>query len=228
MKFTPQALGGLDFKTARQVLRYLRALDTTASMRGEPGADVDLDAFREHTGVEFQVLEPILLRQGFIRKVRERNEGSCYTLTDLGFQIAKASLLKRLSRQQIDELFEEVNSRITEVEEDDRFLYGFEFIAVFGSFLRQQPDYGDINFAALMSIKPKFKEWSASERSKHHLKYFPADYRDETPWILGRERAVQHLRGRRQRIELIQITDFVDLLKTNPALEYRVLIDHLK
>src|SRR5258708_19738009 len=112
MKFTPQALGGLDFKTARQVLRYLRALDTTASMRGETGADVDLDAFREHTGVEFQVLEPILLRQGFIRKVRERNEGRCYPLTDLGFPIPKPTLLKHLHRDQMYHLFTALNSPI--------------------------------------------------------------------------------------------------------------------
>jgi len=228
MKFTPEDLGGLDFKTARKVLRYLRALDAIASKQGETGADVDLDTFKEHTGIEFHAIEPILIRQGFIRKVRESNDGICYTVTDLGFQIARANLLKRISREQIDELFKEVNCRITEVEQDDRFLYGFEFLAVFGSFLRQQPDYGDINFAALMHIKPKFKDWSTGERSKHHLRYFSADFRDETPWILGRERAVQHVRGRRQRIELMHITDFVELLKTNPALEYRVLIDHLK
>ena len=35
MKFTPQALGGLDFKTARQVLRYLRALDTMLEVLSE-------------------------------------------------------------------------------------------------------------------------------------------------------------------------------------------------
>ncbi len=226
MKFTPEALGGLDFQTARKVLRYLRALET--SSQGESGGDIDLDTFKEHTRTEFPALEPILIRQGFIRKVGESSQGLCYIVTDLGLQLAKANPLKRVSRQQIDELFAEVNLRITEVEQDDRFLYGFEFLAVFGSFLRQQPDYGDINFAALIHIKPKFKEWSTDKRSEHHLRHFPADYRDTTPWILGRDRVVQHVRARRQRIDFIHIADFVDLLKTNPALEYRVLIDRLE
>src|SRR5438128_5760401 len=107
MKFTPEALGGLDFQTARKVLRYLRALE--ASNQDDSGADIDLDTFKEHTGTEFPALAPILIRQGFIRKVGESNESLCYAVTDLGLQLAKANPLKRVSRQQIDELFEEVN-----------------------------------------------------------------------------------------------------------------------
>jgi hypothetical protein len=228
MKFTPEDLGGLEFKTARRAVRYLRALDTVASNQGEPGADVDLIAFKGKTGLDFDAVEPILLRQGYIQRITERNRGNCYTVTDLGYRLTKTALAKRLYRQEIDSLFEDVNLRVAEVQQDNRFLYWFTNLIVFGSFLRQQLDYGDIDLTARLQIKPKFREWSNNERSEHHLRYFPADYRDTLPYLLGRERALRHVIARRKRIDFIEISQFMDLLETNPTLDYRVLIGRLE
>lgn len=77
-----------------------------------------------------------------------------YELTAAGIRMANVSLLKRISRARADQLVAELLDRADALNARDDLLYRITKIDVFGSYLTDEPDLGDIDLV----VDRKFKD----------------------------------------------------------------------
>jgi predicted nucleotidyltransferase/predicted transcriptional regulator len=74
-------------------------------------------------------------------------DGASYSLTDLGMQLSNASFAKRISRAKAEELVKAVLARIDAINSRDELTHRVAAVKVFGSYLNDTPDLGDIDLA---------------------------------------------------------------------------------
>jgi hypothetical protein len=94
---------------------------------------------------------------GFVTRDRAREDHKSavpwYILSDLGWDIVRASATRRIARSTAQVALTEFVERVHVVNADQRFLYKVRSAAVFGSYLGTREDLGDIDVA--VDLQPK-------------------------------------------------------------------------
>lgn len=201
MKFSPEVLAGLDPGLARKALKFLTRID-----HGGEGTTVDEEAFRRATGCKFRSITQTLIPLGFIRK-----DGGRYAGTDLGVRLVKAQILPRISRAKLEVLLTNFVARTVEADQDARFLYRFETIAVFGSYLRRdEHDFGDLDLAVSTGLKPEFGSLDDDLLKRRHLSHFPADERCHWRWG-PKNGSFASQKGGKRRLDFIRFDELLEM-----------------
>jgi len=159
-----------------------------------------------------------LIRHGLI----ESHAGQCH-LTDAGRKLRTRKFVPPLPRAAADALLADVVRRVNHVNADDRFVSGFTFLGVFGSYLDpSRTELGDLDLFFELGLKPN---WSAaldvaenpsaihSRMREHHLRHFPRDdYRAGAVFMGMRRRPVMFVRNRRPHVSMHGRADYVWLV----------------
>ena len=142
-------IGGYPIKSIRDFLRK----------RGEWSISAELlsDYFKinqRDAGKLFRCL----LKEGFLEVDCESTNGSrvIAAISDKGLRLRSARLLKPFSREQGEKLLSEFLERVREVNSSDDFLEEITKVSVFGSYLTDAPDLGDLDLCVETKIKDKF------------------------------------------------------------------------
>ena len=88
-----------------------------------------------------------LVKAGFLEKKKPGRSPARYTPTRLGTSLIAAKLLKRISRAKADELVGQLLARVREINANDELVYFIEEVQVFGSYLSDTDDLGDVDIA---------------------------------------------------------------------------------
>jgi predicted nucleotidyltransferase len=132
-------------------------------------------------------------------------------VTDLGVRLVKAQILPRISRAKLEVLLTNFVARAVEADQDARFLYRFETIAVFGSYLRRdEHDFGDLDLAVSTGLKPEFDSLDDDLLTRRHLSHFPADERCHWRWA-AHKRLLRSAKGGKRRLDFISFDELLEL-----------------
>lgn len=150
-----------------------------------------------------------LVAEGFVEP-DPRPGRECYRVTIKGGALAGASALRPIQRQKATQLLEEVVARAKEINADDRELYRVSKLWVFGSYLTEVEELGDLDIAVELTRKddewPQMPdgEWRYSEVvppprgwSRSHLAILG--------WPI--ESVTRRLKGQRRHLSLHPHTD---------------------
>jgi len=92
-----------------------------------------------------------LLKNNLIARVQDSHASSDhYELTEQGRRLANAVLLKRINREKADELIKQLIARATEVNARAELTHWVQSLRVFGSYVSDRPDLGDIDVAVTL------------------------------------------------------------------------------
>jgi predicted nucleotidyltransferase len=102
-----------------------------------------------------------LIDNGYIISEKTRGvfvrNGDCletsYTITDKGRELCRARCVKRMNKAQADKLFNGILERIKEVNDNPYYLYKVKDIVLFGSYITDKEDFGDIDIAFDLQFK---------------------------------------------------------------------------
>jgi predicted nucleotidyltransferase len=90
-----------------------------------------------------------------------------YSRGEQGLRLANASLLKPISRAKANSLVEGFLTRVMKVNATAELLYAVSDVRVFGSYLQDQDDLGDIDLAVLFREKRKQGiDWTVQLQSR--------------------------------------------------------------
>ncbi|PDT87745.1 hypothetical protein CO669_22975 [Bradyrhizobium sp. Y36] len=89
-----------------------------------------------------------LLREGYIEKdVTAKQEPARLVVSDLGIQLCNAKFVRRISRAEAERLVAELLERVKQVNERDELTHRITSVRVFGSYLGDNSDLGDVDLA---------------------------------------------------------------------------------
>jgi len=97
-----------------------------------------------------------LLAQGLVEVAFESARERCYALTMDGTALALASASRPIKRKTADRLLAELLRRAKEINGDPGYAHYVAKVFVFGSYLTDRPDLGDVDVA--VEIAPKFAD----------------------------------------------------------------------
>ena len=103
---------------------------------------------------DYNKIVNILIDNGYIIKERSivclnglESFSVPYTMTEKGRELSRAKCGNRMNRSQADKLFNEILERVKEVNDNPYYLYKINNIALFGSYITDKKDLGDIDIA---------------------------------------------------------------------------------
>jgi predicted nucleotidyltransferase len=135
-----QTIAGLPAVQVRNFLRWARVNEVSARQ-----VSARLGASR----AEAATILAELKKNGFVER-----KGRGWEVSDLGCRLCAAKAIKPLSRAQAEDLVAEVLRRVEIIREEEQFLYEVERLGVFGSYLSDVSDLGDVDLAVKMRRKP--------------------------------------------------------------------------
>ena len=100
------------------------------------------------------------------------NEDMRFVLTDTGLSLRAATATKRFKRARADKAIAKMLGVAAEVNADPIFLYDVAWIAVYGSYITDEPDLGDIDLA--IEFKGRWKGTDANRETR--LKAFVVEF----------------------------------------------------
>jgi|GEM_PF-6799642 len=119
-----------------------------------------------------------LLGYELIREVGRESDGRMvYRVTDEGHATGMKSLVPRMNRAAADALLEEVLARVASINSDDELLHYVTEVRVFGSYLTDSDDLGDLDVAIKMERRRIEGEWvkaaqALADKSGRTLSFF--------------------------------------------------------
>ncbi len=119
----------------------------------------DITKFLKVSDLEAKRLAGLLGRKGllkFDRKATAILGEPIWEVTLDGRRMASAKAFKPISRQKAEDILGKLLKRIEEVRNDDEIIYEVEQVTVFGSYLANTPDLGDIDLVVDVRAKTKF------------------------------------------------------------------------
>lgn len=158
------------------------------------------------TPAEAQSILAELVEAGYV----EPEGGQRFRLTLQGGALAAANALKPISRKRAEELVTEVAQRASEINEDEQELYRVSKLWVFGSYLSNAPELGDVDIAFQLDRKDSWLPMPDGEHAYAEGKPPPKSWRGllhKMEW--PRESVLRRLKAKRMHISLHPHTDEV-------------------
>jgi len=140
--------------------------------------------------------------------------GQYFRLTLRGGALAEASALKPVQRRKADELVAEAVERAKQINADDRELYQVSRLWVFGSYLTDAEELGDVDLAFELSRKGEWPPSPHGERLYSKTVPLPKGWSRSPLEVMAwpHEAVVRRLKGKRRHLSLHPSTD--DVLTT--------------
>jgi predicted nucleotidyltransferase len=125
--------------------------------------------------------------EGYLEKRLDHKNNYLWFTTPEGNTLARASAAKKYTRATADRNYKEFLGRVEEVNKDDKFLFQVTKVAVFGSYLSDDPTVSDIDIFVWLDRKDKFLDnfetikQARTKRMKAEGRHFPT-YREAIGW----------------------------------------------
>ena len=187
------------------------------------------DAFR-YSPERASELATALETAGFVMRDRAREEElnsavPWYTVSDLGWTVARASAARRITRTTAQAALAEFVERVHAVNANHRYLYDVKSAIVFGSYLEACEDLGDVDVA--VDLQPRVsmdKEGKWIEVFREHAwksgRSF-STFEAEVDW--PRQEILFVLKSRKRSISIQSWFSFVEMAAT-PGFRFQVLL----
>ncbi|SHL55185.1 hypothetical protein [Bradyrhizobium lablabi] len=107
--------------------------------------------FFKVSGNRRQEIEQALLSAGY--SSQHKSDKTRYLVTPLGRQLCNAKFVSRISREQAETLVRSFQARVANINERDELTHRVTGVRVFGSYITDRADLGDIDFA--VAIEPR-------------------------------------------------------------------------
>lgn len=174
--------------------------------------------FAEHLTGGNRVKAELVL-DGLIRSklaIHDQEYSGSYKLTDSGISLRAANATKRFKRERADRAVSKLLEIARTINADPIFLHDVEAIAIFGSYLTDQPDLGDVDAAYklkgrwLMDPELPGRETTdlATRKERFERVYPPPDsFYDKWFWRLWPETYTKRLLRTDPGIKLIELCE---------------------
>ncbi len=150
--------------TKGQLICGLPALKVRYLLRASAGAlRISRLMMRGYSKAKAHKLVHGLVEGGFVVRDSTRKEDDpCYEATDLGWDLIRASAAKRIKRKTAEKALTDFMIRVHEVNGNPHFLIRIVNVVLFGSYLDDVPDLGDLdlayNWERKIKDRPEFKK----------------------------------------------------------------------
>jgi predicted nucleotidyltransferase len=111
------------------------------------------------------LIEALLAHELICEEGREGDGRIVYRVTDEGHATGMKSLIPRMSRAAAEALLEEVLVRVARINSDGEFLHYVTEARVFGSYLTESEDLGDLDLAIKLERRQVEGEWVTAARA---------------------------------------------------------------
>jgi len=91
--------------------------------------------------------------QGLIKESHRQNGYTLFDLTDYGMRSANASAAKPINRRTAERILSEFMERVNKVNATPEYLYRVDGVILFGSFVSDVEQLGDVNVAVYLGVK---------------------------------------------------------------------------
>ena len=147
-------------------------------------------------------------------------DDSHYPVTDVGQEFARASALKRISREKANALAADFMKRVEEVNEGKHgFPHRIKTVVVFGSFQTDNETLGDVDFAVeLINLYEDREKQEAAEGARHKGRTF-SNMIDSMCWS---QTEVKRFLKNKQRISIQEWPNFL-AMNTPKDFSFKVL-----
>lgn len=223
-----QLIAGYPAFKIRHLLRYVRLREAVTSrflayvLKIEKQEDAEL-------------LAANLSQLGFLNQLKKTpvgysSENAWYEITELGISLANASAAPRIKRRTAERLVEDLMDRVNQVNANERYVYRVSAVVVFGSFISDRGDLGDVDIA--IELSPRISDQNAFTKmctSKIVEAYEEGRaFRNITDEVLWPRNEVRlFLRNRRRGLSLRDIGE-LQALAEGRHFKYRILLGNKK
>jgi hypothetical protein len=148
-----QSLEGCSLLEIRNILRAIGSADSSFSTEFVAtrlqGSRLNRAVPTAETGRRAKRLMDGLIVSGLAKVDEEARKPArdWFVLTEAGMSLRSATAMKRLSRERADAALPKLLTVVQRINEDPIFLHDIVWVAVFGSYLGNEPDLGDIDVA---------------------------------------------------------------------------------
>ncbi len=119
--------------------------------------------FFKVSGGRKQEIEEALVRAGYVAP--HESDKPRYLITPLGLQLCNARFIPRISREKAEALLQSFLARVASINERDEFTHKVTGVRVFGSYLTDKADLGDIDLAVAIEARRKSHVNESMERA---------------------------------------------------------------
>jgi len=164
-----------------------------------------------------------LIREGYVVRNGKRDDETAFEFTDLGRSLVRASGARRITRTTAAEALQAFMARVKTVNENPRFLYTVSAVVVFGSYLKNVGELGDLDLA----VQLKSRIANAEQRVTKELEYARSSGRsfsrfiDQLTW--AHDEVMLALKARKRTISVQPWSSFVGMEKDSDF-RYNVLL----
>jgi hypothetical protein len=110
------------------------------------------------------LIEALIAHELICEESRESNGRIVYRVTDKGHATGMKNLVSRMSRTAAEALLQEALERIARINSDAELLHYVTEVRVFGSYLADSDDLGDLDLAIKLERKQVEGEWAKAAR----------------------------------------------------------------
>jgi hypothetical protein len=222
-----QLIAGYSAFRVRHLLRHIRIYDAVTGFF--PAEILGISETRA------RALSSRLEKLGFIRKVApeknkklngKRRRAYWFEATELGASLAMASGAPRITRSTANRVVDEFLSRVSQANQDSRYLYRITAVLVWGSYLSERENLGDVDFAIELTPRSTDDGWfTKMYREKISEAYAQGRrFRNLTEeYLWPRTEVWMFLRNRSRSISIHELQELVDLAHSKP-MRYRILV----
>lgn len=134
-----------------EAIAGVRLIKVRDFLRWVGDGSIRLDAIEERFDcdeTQAKFIQRALIETGYIERdpQGEQSEG-WYIASALGIQLRNAKFVRRITRHEAEKLVSELLNRVAQVNERDELTHRVTEVRVFGSYVTDKPDLGDVDLA---------------------------------------------------------------------------------
>ncbi|MGY2808022.1 MULTISPECIES: hypothetical protein [unclassified Bradyrhizobium] len=115
-----------------------------------------------------QEIEEALVRAGYV--TRHEEDKTRYLVAPLGMQLCNARFISRISREKAEALLQSFLVRVVSINERDELTHKVTGVRVFGSYLTDKADLGDIDLAVAIKARRESHVKESVERANQSVR----------------------------------------------------------
>lgn len=186
-------------------------------------------AYFEDRGItedDAQKLGKSLLRLGYIDFEKEFDGKRWYKLTEKGRGFLRSSAAPRIKRQTAEKVLADLVERVTQLNASPDYLVSVTGLVVFGSYLSDKPDLGDLD-VGWCHVPRMFPGEEMERWHERCIEHFCKSGRqaktimDDLTW--PEDQARLFLKNRKRSISLHGIDEISRMAAQNPDFQYRIM-----
>jgi predicted nucleotidyltransferase len=169
-----------------------------------------------------QVIRSLIV-EGYVVRSGKRDGEAAYEFTERGSSLVRASGAKRIARSTAEGALQAFMARVKKINEDPSFFYTVTSVAVFGSYLRDVGELGDLDLAVRLKSRIADNDQRVTRELEHACSSGRTFSRfiDQLTW--AQDEVMLALKARKRTISIQPWYSFVGMVKDN-NFRYEVLL----